>query len=145
MGNLSSTLKKEFKKKEAKVCVICGKKFMPYRPQQQCCSNMCRHLLNRKYKEELVTPFVDKVCPICKRVFNTNNPRKRYCSSACYDTYQEIRNAHKKHNETERVCALCGKTFYSSHFMQKYCSHECYDESKVKRATRVRDDILNKE
>ena len=131
-----------FKKVNTSTCVICGKAFIPYRPQQQCCSDACRHKLNIKYREEHKTPIVQKTCPICGTVFETSNPRKRHCSPECYEAYREKHRNYYKGKKETRICAFCGKEFETAHFIKRYCSHECYEASRRKRAVAMREEVL---
>ena len=131
-----------FKKVNTSTCVICGKAFIPYRPQQKCCSDACRRRLNLKYREEQKTPYVEKTCPMCGRTFETNNPRKNYCSEECYEAYKEKRRSYYKKPKDTRICAFCGREFKTAHFIQRYCSHDCYEMSRRKRALAMRDEVL---
>ena len=98
-----------------KVCLLCGKSFVPEKPSVKYCSRECY------YKSRLVNR-VEKICPICGKKFSVERKfsAQRYCSRQCAGKAITIHNPNK-------VCPVCGKAFTvtGSHTKQLCCSHSC--------------------
>ena len=67
-----------------KVCVQCGKSFIPRMWKQQFCSHDC-------YVESLRTPKRTVICVWCHTKFESNRPTAKFCSHECRQIYKVIR------------------------------------------------------
>ena len=99
---------------KTKVCVICGKTYMPAsfnRPNQLCCSPECarRRRWNKEHDPEVV---------VRRRAASLRNARNRRIRLGLPVV------------GFPKVCKECGKTFIQKRNRQIYCSPECVVEMK---------------
>lgn len=109
---------------KTKICVICGRDFIPSSPNRQTCSLECRgKLMSEKAKavaKQRPFQFLTKICPICGKQFKTPLNRKHtYCSPECASKRAPLMVWVK--------CAVCGKDFLTPKNTKtaKTCSPEC--------------------
>lgn len=62
---------------EAKECVICGNKFIPYKSNHNCCSRVC--------KDKYMWLQEEKTCVVCGKKFHSADISTT-CSEECYKT-----------------------------------------------------------
>lgn len=113
-----------------KICVICGKTFLPKHSTQECCSTVCA---NKKSHETLKK---HNNCVVCGRPFwKPNAHRFKFCSAECRK--QDWERSHPKREKPkpityQRTCEWCGTTFESNNPNKKYCSDDCCYKGRLK-------------
>lgn len=64
-------------------CIVCGLKFYPHRPKDQCCSRRCSNIhTGRNYRNSGGAPKESKPCSECGKIFE-GTPRQVVCSREC--------------------------------------------------------------
>ncbi len=112
-------------------CLVCGRKFVPYRSTQKYCSDKCRAKAIERFHARKKNEAVERVCPTCGRTFTTTLSHKLYCSNECYLAHKS--KEYVKKEGTERICPVCLKVFKTAHPHKKYCSYECYYKAHTAR------------
>lgn len=99
------------KTENGRVCLICGKQYVPRNARQKYCSTACNREAQRrkdaeKYyqkKEAIGERQVIKICPICGKEFSTDKSFKLYCSPECYALSRTEKQ--RAYRETKRNAA----------------------------------------
>lgn len=107
--------RRRYPKLPVRKCAWCGKEFVPYKGDQDYCSQNC--MFKGRYWGS--PEKAKRVCPICGRTFTATRHMPKYCSDECRIV------ASKKGKPAERICRACGKTFLPDSKHRKYCSKEC--------------------
>lgn len=79
-----------------KVCIVCGKQFVPYRSSEKVCSNNCR---NERLKQN-------------RRNYEINHREER-------------KGKRKSPKKASVICLYCGKTIHSPNKNQLFCDYNC--------------------
>lgn len=91
---------------EKKICIECGKIFIPRTSVQSICSPECsknrRRKQNKKYNEAKATTK-HRICVVCGKEFETNHATKLTCSRECSDINHKewYKNNKKKGNNVK--------------------------------------------
>lgn len=118
------------KKREKKICLYCGKEFIPKDPWHSkgiFCSAECRGAYNSRYFEEKRPKFI---CPVCGKEFTLPKglswkTNRKYCSHSCAVKGE---NNPRRSEKVKKRCAYCGKEFHvipAKAKRAKYCSAKC--------------------
>ena len=89
-------------------CGLCGKVFTPYRNNQKYCSEKCRDIVFKNYKQRTKRPIEDHVCEQCGVTFSTSISNKRFCSHTCYELAKAGGIYYTRIEPTVRKCLHCG-------------------------------------
>lgn len=121
---------------EEKICLSCGKSFVPKdkRFGKYCsleCWNGFRVRNNIQMKPRTLP---DIVCTTCGKLFRPKTRKQvdadnHYCSNQCQ--YEAMRS------KQTAVCPVCGKRFVVTCDRLKYCSKECANASRRKYTTKA--------
>jgi len=100
------------KKKEEKVCIECGEKFLQetWESKRKFCSHECYWKNKKKLKD------ID--CLNCGKTFEPYNLKTKFCSKKCSGEYIRKQN--------NKICIQCGKEYHPLIKTSQYCSRECY-------------------
>lgn len=116
--------------REAKVCVICGKSFIPRKSSQQCCSSKCGNIKGHESMKHYYN------CQYCGKPFWRENAfRMKYCGEDCRKAALKELHPPKPPKEKRvyiRKCNCCGNTFETEYANQVYCSKECSYEGNLR-------------
>lgn len=126
---------------ETRKCVVCGKEFQTFKPNQKYCCQACKSKVayyKDKEKKEAAghkkmgrNPHFGmhrKTCDFCGHEFVALSAKGRYCSQECRDKVhlqRKFERRKKEHPELVRVCPCCGKEFLCSKANPVYCSYVC--------------------
>lgn len=136
----------------AKICVQCGREFVPRHFNQTLCSDICKRRRNTErdgqYYRRLKGLAVSmrhsmRHCVVCDREFTPNAPNQLTCSPECRTKFKAKRRRqyYLKHEaptepySEKKICVICGKEFDAYRPTSKACSPECALEVK-RRGTR---------
>ncbi len=106
---------------DTKVCLHCGKEFIPRKDMQKFCSKVC----NSKYYGERNKKY--KTCPICSKEFWCGSSRRIYCSDECKDKTKKTQELKPKY-----YCRICGEEIKGC--SKFYCREECRKEYAKRKA-----------
>ena len=106
---------------DTKLCLYCGKEFIPRKDTQKFCSNVC----NSRYYGERNKKY--KTCPVCGKQCWCGSSRRVYCSDECKDKIKKPKQA-----KTKYYCHICGAEIKSR--SKFYCCEECRMEYERRRA-----------
>ena len=113
--------------KSERICVICGKEYLPKDKEQQCCSPECARVKSQRTQRKYYP------CHHCGQLFwKPNAFRMKYCSRECQSA---ARPKKEKPAATiyKRVCAWCGEEFETTIPHKIYCNSECSYNGQLKR------------
>ena len=140
---------------ETRICVHCGKEFIPSNKNNIYCSENCNKNASRERN------LVETTCLLCgKKFLAEKNRGTKFCSRICAGRAKERKEVrvcincgkefsvqmssnrricsdecHQKNlpQKEIKICPICGKIFKSFPSQkQKYCSRECYHKSMRK-------------
>lgn len=120
---------------ESKVCVFCGKSFIPKQKTQIYCSEICGDRYRRKKaRDEYAKRKPKKICPVCGKKFQGTRERITYCSDECkkigkHEVYLKCQREMRRYYQQKVSCPICGKKFYRTRVLHKYCSDECREKA----------------
>lgn len=97
------------KRKNQKICPICGQSFFASTKRQRTCSVSCGR--------ELVRQALRKTCACCGKLFLPPKKGQRFCNKKCRVAY--LISAKKK------ACRFCGIEFYPHKSDDEFCSRKC--------------------
>jgi len=137
---------------KTKVCIVCGKKYIPNGGRQKRCSTCGvehNRLLEReagriyRQKHRVVTQvgtIQDRVCQVCGKIYSPTGRCQKYCST-CKTKVQLATNVVRKrlyraeHRTlpNTRQCDICGKKYRPFNSLHKYCS-ECGIEKRMEQS-----------
>ena len=75
-----------------KICLYCGKEFIPIRSSKNFCNKKCRESYYRKegyYKKDKMIK-IKKRCEYCGKIFFTSKEESCYCSKECKEKDYEL-------------------------------------------------------
>lgn len=113
-----------------RVCVICGRPFLPKNSRQMCCATECANIKAHETMKKYYT------CQHCGQLFwKPNGYRMKYCSRKC--SGEAFSLAHPKKDKPKstiykRKCAWCGEEFETTFPNKIYCNSECSYQGNLK-------------
>ena len=118
------------KSSSEKICLICGKNFVPAKSSVKYCSCEC-------YYKSAYTERIKKLCPVCGKIFLVEQKKSsaKYCSCQCAGKATAKLRRKKKspqHRKTlpEKTCPICAKIFIPNNQKQTCCSKSCAAKMK---------------
>jgi len=137
---------------KTKVCIVCGKKYIPNGGRQKRCSTCGvehNRLLEReagriyRQKHRVVTQvgtIQDRVCQVCGKIYSPTGRCQKYCSACKTKVQLETNVIRKRLYRAEhrtlpntRQCDICGKKYRPFNSLHKYCS-ECGIEKRMEQS-----------
>lgn len=94
--------------KQANICPVCGKSFIPNRPERKTCSPECR--------AASLTSNLTYECLACGKTFKPKRHSQKTCSPEC---------GHRILERKIITCPVCGKNFKPAHHRYVTCSKSC--------------------
>lgn len=129
-------LNEDMKTKRVRICIVCGKSFIPSHGRTSMCSEACREKHKSQYmkkylpknsKPQVVSPPITKVCPVCNKTFI--RPKKGlqiFCSKKCQRSAARIRNGvMPRGTKYKKTCKFCGAEFTTEERQQMFCNKVC--------------------
>ena len=110
---------------EKKICINCGKEYLPTYDKQQCCCKKCAAIIKA---EKQKANRVLKHCEVCGNDMYVIPARinKKYCCRKCADIGRTTK--------VKKICEYCGKEFSVINKRDntaKYCCRNCADKAKI--------------
>lgn len=118
---------------ETKLCVVCGKEYVPTRSDAKTCSRECslvhkaRTASEKSHQKQKAARMamlaIPIPCPQCGKEFVRRRKNQKYCCNAC--TNQAAKPKKKEKPIYIRKCKVCGKEFETHLYNKATCSQDC--------------------
>lgn len=83
---------------EPRVCMSCGKTFMPHDARQRYCTPGCSKTAAKKRAKVIVSVPKIVICKVCGKEFESIRGTAKYCSNKCFRRAAKIRIAERMKN-----------------------------------------------
>ncbi len=119
------------RKRQWKICAVCGIEFLAHYPDQKTCSYKCSGIGFRKIRQP-------KECLSCRETYYPPPNRyviSKYCSQACFHVeHKKYRGTHHPlyRGKIKKKCIYCGKEYLVNlgrSLSARFCSKSCHYQS----------------
>ena len=93
--------------KPTKVCVVCGKEFVPYHDAQKVCSYECSEKRREEYDatrdKHAIFDHAPRLCALCGKEFIPKNRVNITCSAECSEQWRRLRDYENRKRYAEHT------------------------------------------